>query len=75
MLFKKIALASILLGAVTCYQTEDAYPYYQEPVKHHKNSLARQALDGLSSGGAALIGVVSSFNSGDFGFRSNHGMA
>ena len=59
MLLKQITLTTILLGAVNCYQTEDAYPYYQEPLKHHKNSLARQALDGLSSGGAAAIGLVS----------------
>ena len=58
-MFKQIILATIVLGAVNCYQTQDAYPYYQEPVKHHKNSLARQALDGLLSGGAAAIGLVS----------------
>ena len=59
LLLKQITLTTILLGAVNCYQTEDVYPYYQEPVKHHKNSLARQALEGLSSGGAAAIGLVS----------------
>ena len=61
MLIKNITLATVLLGVVNCYQTQDTYSYYQEPVKHQKNSLARQTIDGLTSGGgAALIGLASS---------------
>ena len=64
-MFKKIILATLLLETVNCYQTEDEsyfYPnsYYQGPIKKQKSSLARQTIDSLSSGGAALIGVVSS---------------
>ena len=63
-MFKLITLATILIGAVNCYQ-DIAYSnyqdYFKEPVKPEPSGLAiaRQALDGLSSGGAALIGVVS----------------
>ena len=70
-MFKLITLATILIGAVNCYQEtafsnyQDAFSnyqdYFQEPVKPQPSGLdiARQAFDGLSSGGAALIGVVS----------------
>ena len=64
-MFKLITLATILIGAVNCYQ-EIAYSNYQDyfqeatSVKPQNGlAIARQALDGLSSGGAALIGVVS----------------
>ena len=77
-MFKLITLATILIGAVNCYQ-EIAYSnyqdYFQEPVKPQPSGLdiARQAFDGLSSGGAALIGVVSF--EGFFSFWLNYGIS
>ena len=69
-MFKLITLATLLIGTVNCYQEtafsnyQDAFSnyqeYFQEPIKPQNGlAIARQALGGLSSGGAALIGVVS----------------
>jgi len=68
-MFKLITLATLLIGAVNCYQEtaysnyQDAFSnyqdYFQEPIKPQNGlAIARQALGGLSSGGAALIGVA-----------------
>jgi len=68
-MFKLITLATLLIGTVNCYQEtafsnyQDAFSnyqeYFQEPIKPQNGlAIARQALGGLSSGGAALIGVA-----------------